>query len=62
MSSDTASHSQCALKGVRVIDLTKGGTITEVKVQTGLTEGSYIEISKGLRGNESVVVETDEDQ
>jgi hypothetical protein len=47
---------------VRVIDLAKGGTITEVKVQTGLTEGSYIEISKGLRGNESVVVETDEEQ
>jgi hypothetical protein len=47
---------------VRVIDLAKGGTITEVTVQTGLTEGSYIEVSKGLRGDESVVVETDEEQ
>jgi multidrug efflux pump subunit AcrA (membrane-fusion protein) len=47
---------------VRVIDLAHGGKVTEVEVRTGLTEGSYIEISKGLRGNESVVVETDEAQ
>jgi hypothetical protein len=46
---------------VRVIDLEHGGKVTEVKVQTGLTEGSYIEVSKGLKGNESVIVETDEE-
>ncbi len=47
---------------VRVIDLAHGGKVTEVKVQTGLTEGSYIEVSKGLKGDESVIVETDEQQ
>src|SRR6185437_6356375 len=47
---------------VRVIDLAHGGKVTEVKVQTGLTEGSYIEVSKGLKGDESVIVETDEAQ
>jgi len=44
---------------VRVIDLAKGGNVKEVAVETGLTEGSYIEISKGLRGNETVIVEVD---
>ena len=29
-------------------------------VQTGLTEGSYIEITKGLKGNETVIVEVDQ--
>ena len=47
---------------VRVIDLAKGGKVTEVPVQTGLTEGSYIEITKGLKGNETVIVEVDQPQ
>jgi multidrug efflux pump subunit AcrA (membrane-fusion protein) len=45
---------------VRVIDLERGGNVEEVAVETGLTEGSYIEISKGLRGNETVIVEVDQ--
>jgi multidrug efflux pump subunit AcrA (membrane-fusion protein) len=47
---------------VRVIDLAHGGKVTEVPVQTGLTEGSYIEITKGLKGNETVIVEDDQAQ
>ncbi|HEX9505171.1 MAG TPA: Calx-beta domain-containing protein [Acidimicrobiia bacterium] len=42
---------------VRVIDLAHGGQVHEVKVRTGLSEGSYIEIRSGLKGNEVVVVE-----
>jgi multidrug efflux pump subunit AcrA (membrane-fusion protein) len=42
---------------VRVIDLARGGRITERRVTTGLAEGSFIEITRGLRGNEVVVVE-----
>jgi multidrug efflux pump subunit AcrA (membrane-fusion protein) len=45
---------------VRVIDLAHGGNVKEVPVETGLTEGSYIEISKGLRGSETVIVEVDQ--
>ena len=33
---------------VRVVDLAHGGRVTEVPVTTGLTEGSYIEITSGL--------------
>ena len=44
---------------VRVIDLQHGGKITEVRVKTGLSEGSFIEIQSGLKGNEVVVVELD---
>jgi Calx-beta domain/Putative peptidoglycan binding domain len=47
---------------VRVIDLNNSGTVREVPVQTGLTEGSYIEIKKGLKGNETVIVEVDQPQ
>ena len=47
---------------VRVIDLGKSGKVTEVPVQTGLTEGSYIEVTKGLKGNETVIVEVDQPQ
>jgi multidrug efflux pump subunit AcrA (membrane-fusion protein) len=47
---------------VRVIDLAHGGKVKEVEVQTGLTEGSYIEVSKGLRGDETVIVEVDKPQ
>lgn len=42
---------------VRTIDLSRGGSVTDVRVKTGLTEGSYIEIEEGLRGDETVVVE-----
>jgi hypothetical protein len=45
---------------VRVIDIGKSGKVTEVPVQTGLSEGSYIEIKKGLSGNETVIVEVDQ--
>jgi multidrug efflux pump subunit AcrA (membrane-fusion protein) len=45
---------------VRVIDLSKNGHITEVRVKTGLSEGSYIEVTSGLKGNETVIVEVDQ--
>jgi multidrug efflux pump subunit AcrA (membrane-fusion protein) len=44
---------------VRVIDIEGGGTITEVPVTTGLSEGSFIEITSGLEGDEVVIVEVD---
>jgi hypothetical protein len=44
---------------VRVVDLSRGGQIVEVPVVTGLTEGSYIEIKRGLHVGETVVVEVD---
>ena len=47
---------------VRVIDIEHKGKVTDVPVQTGLTEGSYIEITKGLKGNETVIVEVDQPQ
>jgi multidrug efflux pump subunit AcrA (membrane-fusion protein) len=47
---------------VRVIDLNVGGKVRDVPVQTGLTEGSFIEIKKGLKGDETVIVEVDESQ
>jgi len=47
---------------VRVIDLSNSGKIREIPVQTGLSEGSYIEITKGLKGDETVVVEVDQPQ
>ena len=43
---------------VRVIDIEHSGKITEVPVQTGLTAGDYIEITKGLHGNETVISDT----
>ena len=42
---------------VRVVNLAKGGRITEVPVTTGLTEGSYIQITGGLRIGQLVIVE-----
>ncbi len=45
---------------VRVIDLKHGGRISEHVVKTGLAEGSYIEIKKGLNGDEVVVVQVDQ--
>jgi len=47
---------------VRVIDLNKGGKVRDVPVETGLTEGSFIEIKKGLKGDETVIVEVDQPQ
>jgi multidrug efflux pump subunit AcrA (membrane-fusion protein) len=47
---------------VRVIDLNNRGKVKETPVETGLTEGSYIEIKKGLKGNETVIVEVDQPQ
>ena len=47
---------------VRVIDLANRGKVREMPVQTGLTEGSYIEIKKGLTGRETVIVEVDQPQ
>ncbi len=44
---------------VRVIDLAHGGKVHEVKVVTGLSEGSYIEIKDGLDAKQVVVVEVD---
>jgi HlyD family secretion protein len=47
---------------VRVIDLHKAGTVTEVPVTTGLTEGSYIQITKGLQLGELVIAGADQSQ
>jgi multidrug efflux pump subunit AcrA (membrane-fusion protein) len=47
---------------VRVIDLAHRGKVQEMPVQTGLTEGSFIEVKKGLKGDETVVVEVDQPQ
>ncbi|MFZ0250798.1 MAG: Calx-beta domain-containing protein [Acidimicrobiales bacterium] len=44
---------------VRVVELAHGGRIVEVPVTTGLTEGSYIEIKRGLSVGQTVVVEVD---
>jgi hypothetical protein len=45
---------------VRVIDLQHGGKVREVKVTTGLSEGSYIEVKSGLDAKQVVVVEVDQ--
>jgi hypothetical protein len=45
---------------VRVIDLARGGAVTEVTVTTGLTEGSYIQITSGLRLGELVIAGADQ--
>jgi multidrug efflux pump subunit AcrA (membrane-fusion protein) len=44
---------------VRVLDLSKGGRVHEVRVQTGIAEGSYIEVRSGLRPGDVVIVEVD---
>jgi hypothetical protein len=44
---------------VRVIDLDHGGHVTDVPVQTGLSDSSYIEIDSGLQEGQVVIVETD---
>ena len=45
---------------VRVVQLSHGDRIIEVPVTTGLTEGSYIEITRGLHAGQTVVVEVDQ--
>jgi hypothetical protein len=40
---------------VRVVD--KAGQIVRVPVETGITEDAYVEVTKGLKGNERVVVD-----
>jgi multidrug efflux pump subunit AcrA (membrane-fusion protein) len=40
----------------------KTGQVTEVPVTTGLTEGSYIQVDKGLHVGETVIVEVDQSQ
>jgi hypothetical protein len=47
---------------VRVIDVAHGGKVTEVPVSIGLTEGSYVEITKGLQGDEKVIVDVNQNQ
>ena len=47
---------------VRVIDVANGGKVTEVPGETGLTEGSYVEITKGLTGDEKVIVDVNQSQ
>ena len=39
--------------------LATGGKVTEVPVTTGLSEGSFIEVTEGLKGDEVVIVEVD---
>ena len=47
---------------VRVIDLNHAGKVKDVPVETSLAEGSFIEIKKGLKGDETVIVEVDKPQ
>jgi hypothetical protein len=47
---------------VRVINVADGGKVSEVPVSLGLTEGSYVEITKGLRGDEKVIVDVNQNQ
>ena len=44
---------------VRVIDLANGGKVHEVKVVTGLSEGSFIQIKSGLNDKQVVIVQVD---
>jgi HlyD family secretion protein len=47
---------------VRVIDLENRGQVKDVPVETGLSEGSFIQITKGLKGDETVIVEVEQPQ
>jgi hypothetical protein len=42
---------------VRTVSLARGGRVTEVPVTTGLTEGSYIQITGGLRLGQLVILQ-----
>ncbi len=44
---------------VRVVDLHHGGKLTEVPVTTGLTSGSYVQVTGGLHLGQTVVVTVD---
>jgi multidrug efflux pump subunit AcrA (membrane-fusion protein) len=46
---------------VRVIDR-RSGKITDVRVTTGLTEGSYIQVKNGVQVGQTVIVEVDQPQ
>ncbi len=46
---------------VRVINR-KTGTVTEISVTTGLSDGSYIQVDKGLHVGESVIVQVKQSQ
>jgi multidrug efflux pump subunit AcrA (membrane-fusion protein) len=46
---------------VRLIDR-KSGKVSEVKVTTGLTEGSYIQVKSGVHAGQTVIVEVDNPQ
>jgi multidrug efflux pump subunit AcrA (membrane-fusion protein) len=47
---------------VRVIDLSHGDRIREVPGTTGLSEGSYVQITSGLNGDEKVIVNVNQPQ
>ncbi len=47
---------------VSVVDVADGDKITEVPVSTGLTEGSYVQITSGLTGDERVIVDVNQPQ
>lgn len=40
---------------VRVIDITKGGAISDVPITTGITQGSYIQVKSGLHAGQLVI-------
>ncbi len=42
---------------VRTVSLARGGRVSEVPVTTGLTEGSYIQVTGGLRLGQLVIVQ-----
>jgi multidrug efflux pump subunit AcrA (membrane-fusion protein) len=44
---------------VRVVD-PDDGTIRRISVETGLTEGSYVEVTEGLTGSERVIVQIED--
>jgi multidrug efflux pump subunit AcrA (membrane-fusion protein) len=46
---------------VRVIDL-RNGKVTALPVTTGLTEGSYIQVTRGLHLGQTVIVQTSQPQ
>jgi len=45
---------------VRTVSLARGGRVTEVPVTTGLTEGSYIQITGGVRLGQLVIVQVNQ--
>jgi multidrug efflux pump subunit AcrA (membrane-fusion protein) len=45
---------------VRTVSLARGGRVIEVPVTTGLTEGSYIQVTGGLRLGQLVIVQVNQ--